>query len=285
MVRLLRSADVPASDQDLLFLHSRARALIAAGALLAAGIASAVLGWQRHTLLLYYVAAVLLGGLVVFQGLVTARFRPTNWLVRASDDGLYVKFRSYLNYRFPTDQLTVVFIPYHAITSARVVRERRELPDYDASPRGGSVTIQRATTIVFQLKGDTTSLTSAIGDEAHRIMGRDGPNTRYRHTPVRMSSANTLELDWTVVPRAGELMALLSSHGVPIETAEATTDYAHLETLTRDEQEKRLLDLVEQGNTIAAIQIARRLYGYGLTRAKQFVDGLGPPKGGPYRRR
>src|SRR6185503_4693825 len=139
--------------------HSRARALIGVGALLAATAVSTVLGWQRHTLLLYYVAAVLLGSLVVFQGLVTARFRPTNWLVRATDDGLYIKFRSYLNYRFPTDQLTVVFIPYHAIKSARVVRERRELPDYDASRRGGSVTVQRATTIVLELTGDATPVT------------------------------------------------------------------------------------------------------------------------------
>jgi hypothetical protein len=136
------------------------------------------------------------------------------------------------------------------------------------------VTVQRATTIVLQLTGDTTSVTNAIGDEVRRVMGRKGPNTRYRHTPVRMSSANTLELDWTVVPRATALIALQSNHGVPTETAEATTDYAHLETLTRDEQEKRLRDLVEKGNTIAAIQIARRLYGYDLTRAKQFVDGL-----------
>jgi len=275
VVRLLRTADVPASEQDLLFLHSRARALIGVGALLAATAMSTVLGWQRHTLLLYYIAAVLLGSLVVFQGLVTARFRPTNWLVRATDDGLYIKFRSYLNYRFPTDQLTVVFIPYHAIKSARVVRERRELPDYDASPRGGSVTVQRATTVVLHLTGDATPVTKAIDDEVRRITGRDRPSTRYRHAPVRMSSANALELDWAVVPRASALVALLSGHGVPTETADATTDYAHLERLTRDEQEKRLLELVEKGNTIAAIQIARRLYGYDLTRAKQFVDGLG----------
>jgi hypothetical protein len=272
-------ADVPASQQDLLFLHSRARALIAAGALLAAGVVSTVLGLQRHTLLLYYVAAVLLGALVVFQGLVTARFRPTNWLVRASDDGLYIKFRSYLNYRFPTDQLTVAFIPYQSITSARVVRERRELPDFEASRRGGSVTVQRATTVVLQLTGDTAAVTRAIDEEIHRVMGRGGPGTRYRHTPVRMSSANTLELDWTVVPKATALVALLSSHGVPTETADATTDYAHLETQPREEQERRLLDLVEKGNTIAAIQIARRLYGYDLTRAKQFVDGLGGSRG------
>jgi hypothetical protein len=274
-MHLLRTADVPASGQDLLFLHSRARALIAVGALVAAGVASTVLGWQRHALLLYYVAAVLLGALVVFQGLVTARFRPTNWLVRAANDGLYIKFRSYLNHRFPADQLTVVFIPYHAIRSARVVRERRDLPDYDASPRGASVTVQRATTVVLQLTGDVASVSKAIDDEIRRVMGRDGPSTRYRHAPVRMSSANTLEVDWTVMPRARALVDFLSRRGVPTETVDATTDYAHLETLPRDEQERRLLDLVETGNTIAAIQIARRLYDYDLTRAKQFVDGLG----------
>jgi len=279
MMRLLRAADVPASPQDLLFLHSRTRAVVAVSAVLAASIAATLLGWQRHALLLYYIAAVLLGTLVVLSKLVTSRFRPTNWLVRATDDGLYIKFRSYLNHRFPTDQLTVVFIPYHAIKSARVVRERRELPDYDASRRGGSVTVQRATTIVLQLTGDATSVTRAIDDEVRRVGGQAGPGTRYRHTPVRMSSANTLELDWTVVPRAPSLVALLSSHGVSTGTADATTDYAHLEALGRDEQEKRLLDLVEKGNTIAAVQIARQLYGYDLTRAKDFVDGLGSSRG------
>jgi hypothetical protein len=274
MVRLLRVADVPASERDLLFLHSRARALIAAGALVAVSVVSTVLGWQRHALLLYYIAAVLLGALVVFHGLVTARFRPTNWLVRASDDGLYIKFRSYLNSRFPTDQLTVVFIPYAAIRSARLVRERREVPDHESSRRADSVTIQRGTTVVLEFSGDVTPVTQAIEEETRRVLGRKGPGTRYRHTPVRMSSGNTLELDWTVVPRASALLALLSNHGVPTETAESTTDYAHLETLTRDEQEKRLVGLVGKGDTIAAIRIARRLYGYDLTRAKQFVDGL-----------
>ena len=274
-MRLLQMTDVPSSPQDRIYLHSRARALIAAGAVVAAGVTSTVLGWQRHALLLYYIAAVLLGGVIVFLRLVIARFHPTNWLVRAADDGLYIQFRSYLNHRFPTDHLTVVFIPYSGIRSARVVRERREVPDHESSPRGKSVTIQRATTVVLELSGDVTALARAIDDEVRRVMGGESRvSTRYHHTPVRMSSATTLTLDWTVVPRVSTLLALLSNHGIPTERAERTIDYQHLETLSRDEQEKRLAELVDRGDTIAAVRIARQLYGWDLTHAKAFVEGL-----------
>ena len=51
------------------------------------------------------------------------------------------------------------------------------------------------------------------------------------------------------------------------------------EGLTRDEQEARLLELSETGQGMAAITLARRLYGYDLTQAKAFVDGLRNGKG------
>jgi hypothetical protein len=51
-------------------------------------------------------------------------------------------------------------------------------------------------------------------------------------------------------------------------------DFVHLQGLSREEQEKRLRDLVERGQTIAAIYIARRIYSYDLNQARIFVDGL-----------
>lgn len=47
------------------------------------------------------------------------------------DDGLYIKFRSYLNHRFPEQDLTVVFFPYSEIRSAKMITERREVPSLD----------------------------------------------------------------------------------------------------------------------------------------------------------
>ena len=40
------------------------------------------------------------------------------------------------------------------------------------------------------------------------------------------------------------------------------------------EREGRIIELVESGDTIAAVRLARDVYGYDLTEAKMFVDGL-----------
>ena len=291
-MQLLRFADVPTSKHDRVFRYSRGRVLVMATSAIAVSILLIALGRQQHSPLLDYIAAVLVVGLIVMQTFVTARFRPTNWLVRANDDGLFVHFRSYLNYRFPADRPTVAFIPYGAIRSACAVRERRELPDPDSSRHPNSTTIQRSTTVHLDLTGDLDPLARAVDDEARLALGelagtpclaeaaeqRRRARTRYRHVPVRLSSARSLELEWAVAPRAATLLALLSSHGVPTDTTETTQDYAHLETLGRDEQEQRLLELVERGDTIAAIRIARQLYGWDLTRAKAFVEGLRGPR-------
>ncbi len=47
--------------------------------------------------------------------------------------------------------------------------------------------------------------------------------------------------------------------------------------LDRDAQERRLLDMVQQGNTIDAVIVAKDLYGFTTTQAKQFVDDLEKP--------
>jgi hypothetical protein len=42
----------------------------------------------------------------------------------------------------------------------------------------------------------------------------------------------------------------------------------------RAEQEARLVELAESGDMIGAVTLARRLYSYDLTAAKQFVEEL-----------
>ena len=56
--------------------------------------------------------------------------------------------------------------------------------------------------------------------------------------------------------------------------AEASKNFVNLEQLSREEQESRLLELAESGDMIGAVTMARRLYSYDLTAAKQFVEGL-----------
>lgn len=52
-------------------------------------------------------------------------FRGTNWVAKLTAEGLWLKFRSHLNWNAPgrEHEPTVVFIPYSAIRQAHLVRE------------------------------------------------------------------------------------------------------------------------------------------------------------------
>lgn len=275
-MRLLRHTDVPVTTRDLVFQYSRTRALVFSLMLFVAGLALVWVGWQQRFWLPFVIAGTLFLGWPAFRGVVTARFRRSNWLVRAGDTGLWVQFRSYLNYHFPADDLTVVSIPYREINSARLVRQRRDLPDRDG---GGGVTESRRRVVELELDMDSAELRTALRDE----LGRKGPKerrwwgssaTRYGHCPVRLSSPTTLEIEWNVGPSFRLLFERLALHSNILPAARVQHDLTRLDEKGRSAQETRLRELVELGETMAAVQIARRLYGYDLTEATRFVEGL-----------
>ena len=51
-------------------------------------------------------------------------------------------------------------------------------------------------------------------------------------------------------------------------------DFTQLQSLGRDEQQKQLRELAVRGEVIAAIYIARKLYGCSLGQATMMVDRL-----------
>ena len=207
-VSLMRRADVPSGLRHV-FRYPRTRAVVAAVVAVCAACALAVLRWPSPVLA-YYLAAILLLGVVILQTLVLARFRSSNWLVQAGDSGLYVQLRSYLNHRFPADDPTVVLIPYSMIRSARLARGTRTIPDSD-SPRG--VTTQPVRLVELELAGDTAPLAQALTDEQARCgpdwRERGGRSTRYQHHPVRLVSPTTLQMEWEVVPDRQALLNIL----------------------------------------------------------------------------
>jgi ribosomal protein L7/L12 len=50
-------------------------------------------------------------------------------------------------------------------------------------------------------------------------------------------------------------------------------DFAHLQGLSREEQQKQLRELAQRGETIAAIYTARKLYRCSLEEARAMVEG------------
>jgi hypothetical protein len=123
-MQLMRPADMPVSDRDQVFYYSRRRALGGVGlTIIGAGAVSYLIGLKQPALANYILAVVSIV-MWLFRKLLTARFHPANWLVRLTDDGMFIKFRSYLNNHFPDQEPTVVFIPHSEIRSVRQIVEK-----------------------------------------------------------------------------------------------------------------------------------------------------------------
>lgn len=276
-MQLMRLADVPADPRERVFGYSRPRALIGAVIFVALAFGTFFLGWLNDAWLAYYLGALPLIFLLIFQKLITARFRPSNWLLRMTDHGLFIKFRSYLNHHFDDQDLTVVWIPYSEIRSARSMKECREVPDRDERHRPGITRIRR--TVEFELAADSTPLARALVRERERIfsksvIGAGKISTRYQHLPVQLAAPAILRIEWGVVPAAQTLLDALTRHTLVQGPAIVSKDLVNLDKLGRAEQEARLVELAESGDVIGAVTLARRLYSYDLTAAKQFVEEL-----------
>ena len=275
-MQLLRLNDVPVSQRDVVFAYSRVSAtsgalllfLVSAGLIVFARIKGA---WPA-----YVVAAFMILCVLIYQKVIIARFHPANWLVRMTDNGLYVKFRSYLNDHFDAQDFVVLFLLFSELRSARMVKERQEVPDQN--PRSRPTTTTKRI-LELELAGNTVELAVALGAERERVFGKvprtnGRMSTRYQHFPVRLASPTLLRIEWGVVPKLQTLLDALTRHTLVSASAEEKKDYTQLENLDRKEQEARLLELAESGDMIGAIAMARKLYSYDLTTAKQFVESL-----------
>lgn len=78
--------------------------------------------------------------------------------------------------------------------------------------------------------------------------------------------------DTSVSPAIAKAAAILGRN-YSIET-EAQSVHQFFATTSRKEQTSRLLEFAERGDTMSAMILARHLYGYDLTQAKIFVEGL-----------
>lgn len=271
-IRLMREKDVPATTRDLVFRASRLYAILFMLACLGFCAWMVVVHHPRAPLN-YYISGVILLALILMRRLVTARFHQSNWLVRASDDGLFIHFRSYLNDRLSAEDSTVVFLGYSDIRSARLVHERLRTLDSD-----GEKTETRRL-VELELAVDPTPLAQALATECSRPGAPQkrwygSSTTLYRDYPVLMQSPPFLRVEWRAVPSATAFLEGLRQRveiAPPIKTSE---DFANLKGLTREQQEQRLRDLNQRGQTIEAVHLARRLYGMDLTQASKFVKEL-----------
>ena len=193
---------VPRSD-DVVFKTSPTGKCIWLAVFSALGIASLIEGihggvHEGRTNLpaaLFYILAVILGlcGWYCFTTF-RASLKPTNWLLRCTDSGVIINYRSYLNWRFPAGDVQAVGLDYSEIAWARTMKEKRITPSMDN--RGAS---QSQTLIYLDFclaNADTTALEANLQRE--RDLAPDGMVTTCDY-PVSVLPGGMIELRWNGV--------------------------------------------------------------------------------------
>ncbi len=273
-MQLMRAAEVPQTERDLVFRASRLHAVLTVLACLGFCVWFILHTWP-HPKIAYVVSGVILLVLLLMHRFVTCRFHPSNWLLRAGDEGLFIHFRSYLNDHLNPDDPTVVFLAYSEIRSARLVREHVTKPDMN-----GRSTTEFQRWVEFELATDPVALVDALGTERGRPAATEKrwygtTSTLYLDYPVQIQTPPFLRVRWQVVPRAAVLLKALRPRVEIAPEVKVPEDFSALQNLPAAEQEKRLRELNQRGHTIAAVYLARRLYGCNLTEATNLVKGMG----------
>jgi hypothetical protein len=275
-MRLLRLQDVEITPKDRVFRHSRLLFPIVWLTGLGAVIVMFYKAYTTHWVPGYIFGPFLLLFLLLTVKFVTARFHPSNWLVRTNQTGLYIQYRSYLNYELPPDDPSVVFLSYGEIASARLIHERVDTPDIS---RQNTTQRQYLRYVELELAGDTQALASALGNEH----GEQAPvkkrwygssSTLYRDYPVDITTPPFLRIRWNVTPRAKKFLEMLRPYTPVTEDIYLKEDFSQLRNLDREKQQEKLRELVRRGQNMTAIYIARKLYGSSLGEAKKMIDDL-----------
>jgi hypothetical protein len=210
-----------------------------------------------------------LAGAWLFGFFALANFRclrasrgPDGWLIRWSSAGLYLRYRSLFNHRFPADTPSVLFLLPREIAGIRPFRHR-----FDAAHRDADRSIHRRSKgqeLALVLgEGELDVLRRALATEHLRHGPRGG---RFEHRPVTLTPDGRLRV-LLRRPRAA-LEALSRCYRVDgREAASGVT--VDLETAHR--QEEAIISLVEAGETLAAIRAVRQRYGCDLAEARRLV--------------
>ena len=238
---------------------------------------------------LYGIAAIIglivslvgaVGGLAFF-GSVLAALKPSNWVLRAGPHGLDVKLRNFADHRLPRGDAIVLRIPKREVRWIRAHDEKaRHVGRSGDTASHEDDTLVRQGYLEIQLHDDNLSAVQAtLSNERRRWVPTPikGVTQKGKGAPVGIRSNGILRIDWhtrgtRLRPKLAAALAHLAKDYGTAPTLE--TEQAQAKTLDREAQEARLLDMVQQGNVIDAVIVAKDLYGFSTSDAKRYIEDL-----------
>ena len=198
---------------------------------------------------------------------------PTNWVMRLAPNGIYLRYRSYLNGDFPGEPVAA-FIPSGAIAWTGPVIEKGSRIDSD----GDRVAVTHRRLEIKLRDPGLDDLKQQIAHERkRRIPSRFGSKGVFRHYPVRVVGDDVIQIDWRdaqTSTRPGlKAAAAILARRYPSREAEHR-ERPDADGLDRRGQENQIIALVEAGDIIQAVKLTKRLYGLSTTDARAFIDDL-----------
>lgn len=220
-----------------------------------------------------FVTIVSSGFLVLFALLQFNAFvktlSPSNWLLAIDTEGILIKFRSYLNTHYPKDDKQIVSIPFNEISSVRITKKQITYPNMTSA----GATVEKNTYLdIAVISENLEELQNQLKHERNiRIEGKG----HYRHYPLSIIDDSIIRVEWnTVTPNISSVIKMLSRYVSKKTDIYGKDDFTKNETLQRKDLKDKILELAEQGKTLAAIRIAMKAYSWNTTEATKFVGKL-----------
>lgn len=212
---------------------------------------------------LIWAAIMALPTLLAFRTFLASR-RPESWLIAWANDRLYIRFRSYQNFRFDPDTPSVVCIPRREVAWIRPHAHSLETQDGDGN-WNGFIKV-KGLQIKLRPGTESTPLSEALSEEAKM---RSPKGSRFNHYPVTLGTDGILRVELrrpnAVLTQIARFYPTRAGTDIPL---------THFQDMTAAEKESHILDLILAGRKMDAIKAAREVYGFDIADAKRMVDGL-----------
>lgn len=211
----------------------------------------------------------LLGLVMCFVILIYLRksLKATNWLLRITEDGVYIKFRSYLNDRLPETGPTILHVPYAEIERIQPGLRTVTLPDRD----GRVMTSQLRFMDIALGHEATAELANALKTERSLPPIRNGA-PKHHDYPLRVTAPNRLRLEWKVRPALRTAIETLQRFApVDHDPIRARLDWNKMDDQAKADM---IVELAELGERMRARHLAQEFYNLEKDDAKIYINEI-----------
>ncbi|HEY5042222.1 MAG TPA: hypothetical protein VIK53_09480 [Verrucomicrobiae bacterium] len=280
-MKFYKFSEIPVRSDDQVFKSSpigSGISFVVISAIVIAALLLGIHGGEQYGInlprVLFYILAAFAGlfDLFAFQSF-QASLKPTNWLLRCNNNGVIIHFRSFLNWRFPSECVQAVGFDYSEIAWARTVKERRISPSMGYQNNRIAQTQQLTFLDLCLVNADTTALEEHLQQE--RNLRPDGITISLDY-PVQVLSGGIVELRWSggISPSARKAIQCLRQHITIAGAYSRIADLTHQKNLQPGEEDTKILKLATTGDEMGAVTLTRQIYGCSLSEARSFVEKL-----------